>query len=212
MMTRNLYSTRSCTFLKVLLMALIALGTPGCDGPSAPDVPTVSMADKPMPKIVSATEAIHNPVIPKLDPATLDGAEIDKVLSDGPRCVFRYTAASPPILASTSAGTASNAEGVIKINGRLVKLSLSDPTRGLNWHQAPCSPMKISKWKLSLKPIKTHQRNVLRRCTSISNRTFTQVIKAGIAATILPTSRLHIKNVHFYYLRDGAFNPRDFRF
>lgn len=128
MMTRNLYSTRSCTFLKVLLMALIALGTPGCDGPSAPDVPTVSMADKPMPKIVSATEAIHNPVIPKLDPATLDGAEIDKVLSDGPRCVFRYTAASPPILASTSAGTASNAEGVIKINGRLVKLSTSDPT------------------------------------------------------------------------------------
>lgn len=126
MMTRNLCSTRSCNFRKVLL---IALGTPGCDGPSAPDVPTVSMADKPMPKIVSATEAIRNPVIPKLDPATLDSTEIDKVLSDGPRCVFRYTAASPPILASTSAGTASNAEGVIKINGRLVKLSSSNPTK-----------------------------------------------------------------------------------
>lgn len=132
MMTNNLCSIGSGSPKKVLLVALLSFVTLSCDGPSAPDVPTISMADKPMPKIVSATEAIRTPVIPKLDPATLDGAEVDKVLHDGPRCTFHYTAASPPILAGTLAGAAGNADGVIKINGRLVKLSSANST---SWQQ-----------------------------------------------------------------------------
>lgn len=132
MMIRKICSMGPSRPKNTFLIALISIGILGCDGPSAPDVPTVSMADKPMPKIVSATEAIRTPVIPKLDPAPLDSAEIDKVLHKGLRCTFRYTAASPPIVAGTLAGAAGNAEGVIKINGRLVKLISANST---NWQQ-----------------------------------------------------------------------------
>ena len=76
-----------------------------------------------MPKITTASEAIRTPVIPKLDPAVLDTAEIDKVLPAGPRCTFRYTQASPPVLSSTLSTSGAQAEGVVKINNRLVKVN-----------------------------------------------------------------------------------------
>ncbi len=116
------YQTPFC-YATFVLVALGCFSLSGCDTWQLRDAPSVSLADKPMPTVVSAQEAIQSPEISRLDLATLDSAEINKVLPAGPQCSFRYTDASPPVLAATVAGTSGKAEGVIKLHGRLIQVA-----------------------------------------------------------------------------------------
>jgi Domain of unknown function (DUF305) len=93
----------------------------GDDGPPPPDV-----LDEPQPEAVPPSEAISATVIATLDPEDLAGAEVETVLPAGPGCRFHRTAESGPILAVRLPGGDAGAEGVMKLNGKLVALR-SDP-------------------------------------------------------------------------------------
>lgn len=93
-----------------------------CGDPAPGEGVESPLMQKPMPEIISAQQAIQTPDLPTIDPQTLHESEIEKVLPAGPRCAFAYTAESPPVLAATIAGT-NGALGVIKIHGKLVKVT-----------------------------------------------------------------------------------------
>lgn len=80
-----------------------ALGLTACGGPAPGEGMESEMAPEPMPEIVPADEAIHAAAIPAIDPERIQEAEIDKVLPDGARCTFSYTAAGRPVLAGAPA-------------------------------------------------------------------------------------------------------------
>lgn len=98
-----------------------------CGDPAPGEGVDGSVGEHPMPEIVSATEAVQSVSVSEIDPGTMQESEIRKVLPSGPRCSFAYTAESPPILASTM-GPNGQAVGVIKIHGRLVKVSAPQVT------------------------------------------------------------------------------------
>ncbi|MEH6389191.1 MULTISPECIES: hypothetical protein [Pseudomonas] len=82
-----------------------------------------SMMQAPPPEVVGAQQAVNSPDIPTIDPQTMQRAEIEKVLGDGPYCQYRYTAESPPVLAASNAAKNERYRAVMKIHGRLVELS-----------------------------------------------------------------------------------------
>lgn len=109
----------------VFSRALLLLLATGCGDPEPGEGMAKSMAEKTLPEIVSASTAIQSPDIPKIDPGTLDEAEIEKVIPPGPRCEFSYTADSPPVVAA-GIGADAAIQGVIKIHGRLVRMKAGD--------------------------------------------------------------------------------------
>lgn len=82
-----------------------------------------TMAEKTVPEIVTAAEAIKSPDTAKIDPATLDTSEIESVIPPGPHCSFAYTAASPAIFAASIEPGAAVSQAVIKLRGRLVRMT-----------------------------------------------------------------------------------------
>jgi len=104
------------------LTPLAALLLTACGDPAPGEAVKEPLMSGPPPKVVSASEAVSTPDIPTIDPQTLDDAEIEKVLGAGPRCIFAYTAESPPVVALEVAGQDAG-QGVVKIHGRLVKLA-----------------------------------------------------------------------------------------
>lgn len=60
--------------------------------------------------------------VAKLDPAPMNGAEIQKALGTGARCEFRYTSTGRPVLAMKASSDAAAGEGLVKLNGHLVRL------------------------------------------------------------------------------------------
>lgn len=120
MLIRSQYPTRHA-LLSSLAFATAVLA--GCGDPAPGEGMENSMMQKPSPELVSAQEAINNPDIPAIDPQTMQGAEIVKVLGDVPQCVFRYTAESPPILAISQSNQDAGSQAVAKIHGRLVQLT-----------------------------------------------------------------------------------------
>ncbi len=112
-------STRALCVILVSGIGIISCGNPPLD--KAVGTPK---APKPSPEIVSAQEAVQSPDIPTIDPMTLDDAEVDKVLAKTPRCSFSYTAASQPVFVMGT--NADSVAGVIKLHGKLVKLSGSE--------------------------------------------------------------------------------------
>lgn len=105
-----------------LLTPLAALLLTACGDPAPGEGVKKPLMSDPPPEVVGAREAVNTPDIPTIDPQTLDAAEIDKVLGAGPRCIFAYTAESPPVVALQVTGDNAG-EGVVKIHGRLVKLA-----------------------------------------------------------------------------------------
>jgi hypothetical protein len=121
-MRLHMHRSGRCSLDWKLLMPLAALLLTACGDPAPGEgVKTPPMSD-PSPKIVSAREAVNTPDIPTIDPQALDAAEIEKVLGAGQRCIFAYTAESPPVVALDVTGDNAG-QGVMKIHGRLVKLA-----------------------------------------------------------------------------------------
>ncbi|BAP79898.1 V-type H(+)-translocating pyrophosphatase [Pseudomonas sp. MT-1] len=104
------------------LTPLAALLLTACGDPAPGEGVKKPMMSGPPPEVVGAREAVGTPDIPTIDPQTLDAAEIEKVLVAGPRCLFAYTAESPPVVALRVTGDSAG-QGVVKVHGRLVKLA-----------------------------------------------------------------------------------------
>jgi hypothetical protein len=105
-----------------LFMPFAALLLTACGDPAPGEGVKKPLMSDPPPEIIGAREAVNSPDIPTIDPQTLDAAEIEKVLGAGPRCIFAYTAESPPVVALEVAGDNAG-QGVVKVHGRLVKLA-----------------------------------------------------------------------------------------
>lgn len=105
-----------------MLTPLAALLLTACGDPAPGEGVKQPLMSDPSPKIVGAREAVGTPDIPTIDPQTLDAAEIEKVLGAGPRCIFAYTAESPPVVALELTNDKSG-QGLVKVHGRLVKLA-----------------------------------------------------------------------------------------
>lgn len=109
MQTKVMAATAACTVLA------------GC-GDARVDDKVVGVPPPPTAEIVPASAALQGSNVPTLDPATMDDAEMRRVVGDGPRCEFRYTSGGKPVLAVRQAGSAGAAIGVAKLNGKLVEL------------------------------------------------------------------------------------------
>lgn len=105
--------------------ALAALLAAACDNRPPPD-DKVGAPPPHAARLVSADEALAGANVPTLDPATMDAAEVARVLGPGPRCEFRYVSGGKPVLAIAAAPDAA-AAAVVKLNGDLVALTASDP-------------------------------------------------------------------------------------
>lgn len=108
--------------LKPLAIAAVLTAITACGDPAPGEGVKGPVGEEPLPKVVSASEAIHTPNYASLDPATLQDSEISKVVPEGARCSFAYTKESGPIFSAGKTDKGSFV-GVIKIHGRLVELS-----------------------------------------------------------------------------------------
>jgi hypothetical protein len=112
------------------LVLAFALGLlAACDGNDAPDDVVRHPHAPEIARIVPADEALANAEVGKLDPATLNDAEIREVIGTGPRCEYRYTSAGKPVLAVGAQPNGPPLGGVVKLNGHLVRLDAS-PAEG----------------------------------------------------------------------------------
>jgi len=75
------------------------------------------------PRLVSASEAIHQADPAKTDLEEMDDADVDKAIGQGPRCTFRYGRSSPAVLAVRLDPAAPESRAVAKVNGHLFELS-----------------------------------------------------------------------------------------
>jgi hypothetical protein len=119
----RLYWSALVALVRKLLMLVATLLLAACGDPAPGEGMKKPPMSDPQPEIVSARKAVNTPDIPTIDPQTLDTAEIAKVLRGGPLCVFAHTAESPPVVA-LEATKENGALGVVKIHGRLVKLTV----------------------------------------------------------------------------------------
>jgi len=84
--------------------------------------------DEEPPEVVTPSEALEANVLPMLDPGEIDPAEADRVLGAGAGCTFSRTVESDPILVARSTGEdAGPAEGLMMLNGELVRLRSRSP-------------------------------------------------------------------------------------
>ncbi|QJR79362.1 hypothetical protein CA267_000395 [Alteromonas pelagimontana] len=109
------------SYIRLMVIIMTGTGIAACRNPPPDAALGAKQAPKPSPEIVSAQAAVESPDIPTIDPMTLDSAEVDKVLSKTPRCAFSYTAGSSPVL--VVGANAGKVAGVIKVHGKLVKLT-----------------------------------------------------------------------------------------
>ena len=113
---------------RVALMAFFG-ALAGCSDSDAPDDAVNAARPPEIVRIMPAAEALAGAEIPKLDPATMNGAEIEKALGSGARCEFQYTQAGKPVLAMKAASGADAA--VVKLNGSLVVASATTQDRNI---------------------------------------------------------------------------------
>src|SRR5690606_7618547 len=98
-----------------------ALLIAGCGDRPPPEDQVGPPPEPTPPRLVEAAEIVGGAHVPSLDPATMQEAEIERVIGRAPRCLFRYTGGGKPVLAIPSAPSAG-AAAVIKLNGDLVAL------------------------------------------------------------------------------------------
>ena len=108
--------------IKLLSYASLLALLVGCGDPAPGEGVDAPVGEGPGPEVVSAAEALQSPNIATLDPSSLQDAEISKVIPAGPTCFFTYSADGAPVLAA-SAGQSGEVVGVIKLHGRLVRLT-----------------------------------------------------------------------------------------
>lgn len=100
----------------------------GCGQNEAPDD---AAAQAPaIERVKTAAQALVGANIPTLDPATMNDAEIRKVIGDRPRCTFRYTSSGKPVLVAGLGPGGSPEIGVAKLNGNLVSVAPDDAATG----------------------------------------------------------------------------------
>ncbi|HZM35656.1 MAG TPA: DUF6692 family protein [Burkholderiales bacterium] len=104
---------------RVLLLAGL-LGA--CTEGEAPDDDLQAIHPPEIARIVPANEALAGVQVRKLDPATINDAEIGKALPAGPRCDFHYTSSGRPVLAVHMQPDGNAAGAIVKLNGHLVPL------------------------------------------------------------------------------------------
>jgi hypothetical protein len=104
-----------------LLIGCAESGAPDDARPHSPEPATVA----------AAAEALAGAHVPALDPASLNDAEIRKVIGSRPHCLFRYTSSGRPVAVAASIPDGSLDVGVVKLNGRLVPLKADHGVPGL---------------------------------------------------------------------------------
>jgi hypothetical protein len=104
-----------------LLAALLTL-LAGCDRNDAPDDVVQHPRAPEIARIMPAAEALANADLAKLDPATMNDAEIRQAIGTGPLCLFRYTSSGKPVLAVGARPSGLPLGGVAKLNGHLISL------------------------------------------------------------------------------------------
>jgi hypothetical protein len=107
--------------LQAIAAALLALALAGCDGNDAPDDVARPDRAREIAVVVPVDQALANAQVPRLDPETLNDAEIREALGTGPVCLFRYTAAGRPVLAVRQSPE-EGPGGIVKLNNHLVRL------------------------------------------------------------------------------------------
>ncbi|MGE0372939.1 MAG: DUF6692 family protein [Gammaproteobacteria bacterium] len=130
-----------------LVLAVVLGGLVACDQDDAPDDVVQHPRASEIARIGSADEALANAAIARLDPATMNDAEIRKAVGTGPRCVFRYTSAGKPVLAVSSQPDGSPRVGVAKLNGYLVRLDAAadkEPARAGDTLRVSAGPIRMT--------------------------------------------------------------------
>jgi hypothetical protein len=89
-----------------------------CSQDGAPDE---APAPAEMAIVKTAAQALDGAHIPTIDPATLNDAEIGRVIGNGPHCTFHYTRSGRPVLAASLVPRGREV-GLVKLNGSLVLL------------------------------------------------------------------------------------------
>lgn len=112
-----------------VLLLLVGLILASCAESDAPDDETNPIRPPRISRILSAEEALAGAYIPGLDPATMNDAEIEKVLGSVPLCEFQYTISGKPALALTNSPSAGSV-GVLKLNGSLIRLRPANSETG----------------------------------------------------------------------------------
>ena len=105
-------------FLLILIPGLLA----GCDQNDAPDDDLEAVQAPEIARLVPAEEALSGAHIPKVNPATMNDAQIRKAVGSGLYCQFRYTTSGGPVLSVNMDPDGGAGGGVVKLNGSLVAL------------------------------------------------------------------------------------------
>lgn len=109
------------TFNGLAFSACCLLAMSACGDPAPGEGANNPNQKETMPEVVPASEAIASPDIPSIDLYSMAEAQYEKVIPEGSRCTFSYSAAGRPVLAA--AVGADNARGAVMIHGRLVELA-----------------------------------------------------------------------------------------
>lgn len=108
---------------------MLALALAGCDGNDAPDDQLRPDRGHEAASVLPVDRALLNAHVSRLDPETLNDAEIRDTLGSGPVCLFRYTAAGRPVLAVRQAWDAGPG-AIVKLNNHLVRLGAATEAGG----------------------------------------------------------------------------------
>jgi hypothetical protein len=128
-----------------LMGAVLGLGLlAGCGQSEAPDDASPHAPE--IVRVKTAAQALEGAHVPTLDPSTMNGAEIRKVIGARPHCTFRYTSTGKPIVVVGMDQGDSPTTGVVKLNGSLVALKTDPaaPPNGAGGFVLVADPVRLS--------------------------------------------------------------------
>ncbi|MGJ3261880.1 MAG: hypothetical protein ACFE0R_01470 [Salinarimonas sp.] len=113
--------------------AVMTLAVAGCSDAGAPDDIVDPARGDAVARIVPAAEALEGVHLPPLDPSTMTLAEIDAALDAPSSCLFRYTSAGGPVVATGLGPDGRPLQGVVKLAGNLVLLDAAPGETGAEY-------------------------------------------------------------------------------
>lgn len=132
-----------------LISAFLGLGfLAACGQSEAPD--DASSHAPEIVRVKTAAQALEGAQVPTLDPSTMNGAEIRKVIGIGRHCIFRYTSTGKPVAVVGLDQSGNPATGVMKLNGSLVPL---EPDTAATRNRADGLVLIADPVRLSVQPI-----------------------------------------------------------